>query len=215
MRNEHLTARTILIRSASLVRRKPLHALVPLLVLAGLGVWADSAGEVAALLLTLVAAVAGFFFIYHVTKALLIEVDLLPPGYPLHGVFEMFILLLLTNLAIIVGIFLFIIPGIYLLARFFLVVPILLAEDGGITRSMRRSGEEAAGNFPAILVAMAVIYLPMLAGLVLSVAWLGDGLTGIVTLNLLINASSVFGWYAAVAIYASGRSGEELVQVFA
>jgi hypothetical protein len=217
MNNERLTAGMILSRSIALLRSRPRNALTAFLVLTAIGVVSDNSGDWGPFL-TLLFAMASLCFIFQVTETLLGDLHLQPSGYPRTRLLALFGLLFLSNLSILVGFVFLIVPGIYLLARLFVVVPILLAEDAGVGEAMRRSWDQTSGLVLALIAVFAAIYLP-----VIPVMFLVVGLTetehlpllSSLLLNLAINASMILGWYAAVAVYASGRKGEELVEVFA
>lgn len=123
---------------------------------------------------------------------------------------------LVGGLGIILGLLLLVIPGIFLIVRWSISVPLALAEDVGVTDSLRASYEETEGAFWPILLLLLTCYAP--CALALGAAFLLETqsitIVSSVIVNVLVNVGLVAGWHAAVAIYLTKRAGA-LPEVFA
>jgi hypothetical protein len=123
---------------------------------------------------------------------------------------------ILSGLGILAGLVLLVLPGLYLYVRWSLGAPILIAEEAGPAEALSRSGAEVSGRFWPVAGLFLLVASPWLVGLG-SAAVAGDEVTPLssLALNLPIDLSLVAGWLAAVAVYADGRGGESLADVFA
>ena len=115
-----------------------------------------------------------------------------------------------TTVGIVVGFMFLIVPGIVLLVRWSIAIPILLDSDEGVFAALGRSWRETEPHFWPILLAYLPIYAPTIL-IAISGVWLeievsGD-LIGTLVLNLALNGAAIAGWYAAVAIYAAIYAG--------
>lgn len=86
-------------------------------------------------------------------------------GVPLAGsstamVARGFLAALVTSIGIILGFVLLIVPGIYLLTRWYMVVPVIMAEGGGVLTAARRSAGYTKGRFGALCAAVITIWVP-------------------------------------------------------
>jgi hypothetical protein len=141
-----------------------------------------------------------------------------------------FVLGLVTGLATIVGFLFFIVPGIYLSARWAMADAALLAEGGTSREAMDRSWALTKPHAVPIALAIVTITLPSIAvmGATLAAVMWPDVIPATfttrmatfgssATLNLFIYASQVVGWYFGIALYALlvGRPGDQLAEVFA
>ena len=218
MNGGEIGGRSILSKGLGLLRRNPRQALAAWLVMTGFSVGGDISSEDISGLLDFAASVASLCFLYMITKNLLAEANLLAGGHPQRGVMALLGLQLLSSIAIGLGLAFLVVPGIYLMVRYFAAVPILLAEDVGVIGSLRQSWNDSSGRTFQILPAVAAIYLPAIAITIVFVALAAAGhVTSMLSmvLNGAINASLIIGWHAAVAFYALDRRGETLVDVFA
>ncbi len=128
----------------------------------------------------------------------------------LGGFVAFFIAGLLTGLAMILGLVLLILPGIYLNARWTLVDAVVVAENRSATDAMGRSWEATKGNVLPIILAGLVISIPAVIGIVLLFA-VAAGTQGDINqsvnlglsaaINVMLYASQVVGWYFGVALY--------------
>lgn len=209
----------LLSKTGALITRNIGSAMMWIVVLTAIGVGSDLFSPDRPIVwLSSVVALLG---LAQVTQNLLDDSDLLPHRDSGLRFWSLFGLCLLTNLGIIVGLVLLVLPGIYLAARWWVAVPILYAEDVGVFDAMQRSWEETKGNFAAMVTMLVVIYLPMLTSIGVF-ALLSDD-TGnldsvplLILVNLLISGASVCAWYGAVATYEQLRPGSRtLAEIFA
>ncbi|HEX8225506.1 MAG TPA: hypothetical protein VF605_16960 [Allosphingosinicella sp.] len=160
--------------------------------------------------------VANLVFQYETTVALLVHYNFLDGSSRRRRLWALLGLNLLSGIAILFGLILLVLPGVYLLVRWSAAVPALIAEDSDISASFGLSAEAVAGRFWHVFAAMAVVWTPGLVGLLVSVM-VPDGelLMASLILNLSLNVCLIAGWHLAVAIYAGRQDGRALAEVFA
>ncbi|MBC9034054.1 hypothetical protein IAG41_16825 [Sphingomonas sp. JC676] len=138
-----------------------------------------------------------------------------------HGAGVGFIgLSILTNLGILVGLVLLVLPGIYLAMRWSPSVSVLIAEESGPIESMGESWRRTNGYVMPITIAYLFSLLPLLGIIGVGVA---EGLfpefagpIEALGLNLFVYAWLILSWYLSIAIYlAISRVPDDLEQVFA
>ena len=125
---------------------------------------------------------------------------------------------IVVSLGILVGMVLLIVPGIVLLVRWSIAVPILLSSnDQGIGDAIRRSWHETGPHFWAILLAYLAIYGPafgfMFIGLMIE-GEMRENVAGTLIFEVALSVGLVFGWLAAIAIHHALDDAAELEQVF-
>jgi hypothetical protein len=74
---------------------------------------------------------------------------------------------LLATLATMVGLLLFLAPGIYVSVVWFVYAPAIVVENFGITGSLKRSYNSVSGNCCFVFSTMAIVYLIMIVGQIL------------------------------------------------
>lgn len=79
---------------------------------------------------------------------------------------------LFTGFAIGIGFLLLVIPGLYLSIRWLMVIPVILAEGGGISSAASRSAQYGRGHFWTLFGAFVLLWLPWL------IVWLGAVIAG-------------------------------------
>ena len=124
---------------------------------------------------------------------------------------------LLSGLGILLGLVLFVVPGIILLVRWSMSVPYALAEDVSATDALAASFEETRGAFWPLLGILLVCYIPL--GLAVGSSVLLEAhrvtIVSALLINLLVNLGLLAGWHAAVAIYLAKRGDSDLAELFA
>lgn len=134
------------------------------------------------------------------------------------GFGSLFGLNLLSGLAIIVGVLLLIVPGIYLMARWSAADAALLSEGEGVSAALGKSWEMTASHIWPILGALLVVYVPVF-GVSFAVAFtMGDTIPLVTSgiTNLLIFTGVAFAWLMGVAIYTLLEpKTDTLAEVFA
>ena len=220
MERRTISSGAALAESWSLLIASPLKALVAIVVLSALGVLADSLPESSGLGLNLPIALASLFFQYQISQDRLARLGLIAGEGPRSGVAALFGLGILTNLGILFGLVLLILPGIFLAVRWALSVPILIAENSRVIEAMQRSWDETKGNFWPIFITLLVVYSPIVLLFVGAfVAGFMDAEESVVlsvVLNIVLNVVVVAGWHAAIALYAqTGRGRGGMADIFA
>jgi hypothetical protein len=160
--------------------------------------------------------IANLFFQYEISLALLVHYGLLEDRGGRRRMWALLGLNLLSGIAILFGLLLLIVPGVYLMVRWSAAAPALIAEDSDVTGSMTLSAEAVDGRFWHVLAALLVVWSPSVAGMLASaVAPEDQQLIGSLVLNLSLNLSLIAGWHLAVAVYAGRQTGNRLAEVFA
>jgi len=147
-------------------------------------------------------------------------------GYRATGFGVVFGVCLLSNLGIILGLILLIVPGVFLAIRWFAAVPAVIGEDVSVTGALAESWSKTKDHGSAIFGAMVVIYLLFLIAMWLAIgitASMGEGgigqsaTTGLsVAINVLTSLAAVVGWHAAIAFWElRAPATPALVEVFA
>jgi hypothetical protein len=217
---EHVSTREILGRTASLVREDLPVAGLAILLLSGLGIALDLArgsdGSGAPIVDSAVGVVAQFW----ITRHLVARNGLGVEGRARGEFQSVFGACLLSGLAILFGLLLLVVPGIFLWIRWFAAVPLVVARGERSLPALRASWEMTKGSEGAILAATAVIYAPMILMLVLAVILLDEVALSLpvftVVTNLVLYTTLVTGWYAAVAFFELREpTAGKLEQVFA
>lgn len=130
-----------------------------------------------------------------------------------------FLLGIVSNFAIFLGLALLVVPGVLLIVRWWMAAPILLDSNAGVIESLKESWRQTKGRFWPILRLLAVIWFPVVLTSFAFGAAFGDGQTGIIgplALNLALYAAMVVNWYAAVAAYSfSDGRRDALGEIFA
>ncbi|WP_380875365.1 hypothetical protein ACFB49_04350 [Sphingomonas sp. DBB INV C78] len=177
----------------------------------------------------LVSGLATVYAQYLITKTVMDAGGLDSAGageYRAAGFGAVFGVCFLSNLAIILGLLLLVVPGVFLAIRWFAAVPALIGEDSGVTRALGLSWERTKGYGGAIFGSLLVIYLPLIIavivaiGIGISAADAGmeesGGLAESLILNSLIGLSSIIGWHAAIAFWElRSPAAPALADVFA
>lgn len=133
---------------------------------------------------------------------------------------------LLTNLAIILGLVLLIVPGLMLLARWAVGLPALLREDLSVSEAMGRSSRLTEGNRWRILALGLLIWVPflivMMAAGGLTAAIAGEASLDMLPFNIFVNlltggATILSGvcWTQAYLTLSGDESKDALVDIFA
>jgi hypothetical protein len=123
---------------------------------------------------------------------------------------------ILSGVGILLGLALLVLPGLYLLVRWTVAVPVLIAERSGVVEALTRSGEEIEGRFWAVLAVCLVFWATFALATAVVIAIGKDSSVMLsIAANLILDAGLVGYWYAAVAIYIAGRPYGKVAEVFA
>lgn len=124
----------------------------------------------------------------------------------------------LSGIAIVLGLLLFVIPGLILLVRWSIAVPIVLSERQGVIGALQESWHRTEGHFWPILGLLLVVYVPMLAFLVAVAAVMGSAHSMVTSIlvNAGVSLGLIVGWHSTVALFfASDPPTQSLQEVFA
>jgi hypothetical protein len=212
----NLTGQSLLAETVSMLRASGVRAAVALIVLTVLGFAVDMAGsEGNRLNIVITAATIGMQ--YWLSATLLDELGL--RNVTVSRFWQMFGVCLLTNLGILLGCVLLLVPGIILMVRWSISVPHVISDENvGVIEAISRSWEETGDAFWPILLTLLVFYVP--AVLAAAVAGLAGefgsaSVAGSLAFNAFLNAGAIGGWHVAVAVYAARRPESRLAETFA
>ncbi|WP_165356614.1 glycerophosphoryl diester phosphodiesterase membrane domain-containing protein [Sphingosinicella sp. BN140058] len=207
----------ILGRTARLMRANAGLCGTVVLLLTAVSVTLDAVAANAESRPTFIDSLAAFAAQYYLTRRL---IDQRWAAGERSGALPVFVLQLVSTLGILLGLVLLVIPGLYLLTRWFAAVPLLISRNQGTGDALRESWLSTEGHGLAVFGAMVIVYIPLLLSLV--VAFLFDealiggfGAIGVAT-NFMISLAMVAGWCAAIG-YCELRGGDRhtLEEVFA
>lgn len=123
---------------------------------------------------------------------------------------------ILSGVGILLGLALLVLPGLYLLVRWTVAVPVLIAERSGVLEALTRSGEEIEGRFWPVLAVCLVFWATFALATAMVIAIGKDSSVMLsIAANVVLDAGLVGYWYAAVAVYITGRPYGKVAEVFA
>lgn len=118
-------------------------------------------------------------------------------------IFRAFGLSLLTTTAIILGLIALVIPGLFLLTRWSLSLPAMIARNQGIVGSLDVSWALTGERFWLCFLTIVIAWLPALIGilaLILGEAWFSTFFSDVLAESLL-SVSMLLSWFVAVTLY--------------
>jgi hypothetical protein len=205
---------SLLSESFALVAKSSWRAVVAGLVLIAVGVLLDlkSDGRSANVFFSFASLVLQWWL----TAFLLAEYGKGDPGA--RGTGSIIGVSFLSGLGIVIGLVFLVIPGIVLLVRWSMAIPLVLSHRDGAAAALRESWYRTQGHFWPILALFLVIYVPMFVVLFAIGALLPATMpvAASVLVNVVICVALIFGWHAAVALFfASDPPTQSLEEVFA
>jgi hypothetical protein len=179
-------------------------ALLYLAVRTGAGWWTEQAGVHIAF-----ESLLNFLLSYLLMSTMLRLGGLAPDG--LKGGFGSYLVVsLVSSLAIIFGILMLIIPGLYLTVRWMPALSFALVENAGVNETLRSAWEATSEKVWAILLSLAFLAVPMLLAIVMTAFAPNDG-------EVLPSVWSLIGTFlmaiSAIAFTAVGVAVFSLVDV--
>lgn len=158
---------------------------------------ADEAGTV------MIGSLASFVAQYWLTRRALDRDDLR------HGdgvVILYFGMCLVSGLAILAGLVLLVLPGLWLAARWIAAGPVLFCEDVGAIDALRRSASLTKARVFPIMIALVLASIP--TGLIIGLLLVRPeyDLAMSITANAAFIVSQLLFWYIAVAVYRAAAS---------
>jgi hypothetical protein len=208
----NLTAGSILERTWMLVRKSPSRIVSATLLMTVPAILYDL-GEGGSGLLWLATAMT-LAMQYWMTSALLADLGLRTATRPRGLAF--ILLALVTGVAILVGLSLLILPGLFLLARWSIAVPAVIAADARVFEAINYSWHQTRRDSWQILAAFLAIWGFTIIGI--GVGYLlevrGPFELGVSLVELSLTAGLIMSWYAATAIYAVFQQGARYSEIF-
>jgi hypothetical protein len=194
------------------------------LVMMAIMVVVSSAGDILlgdeSAMLSLPIGIASLFVQYETTRRLLAHEGLMFGEMGRIRFLALFGLCFVTNAAILLGLLALVLPGLYLMARWSISVPVLIGDDVGINEAMGTSWERTRAHALPIAAVFTLVFLPVFAiaimlGALTEISQAGAAALSI-ALNLVVYAGVVFGWFVSVAIHAMLAPREaQLAEIFA
>jgi membrane-anchored glycerophosphoryl diester phosphodiesterase (GDPDase) len=145
--------------------------------------------------------VVGVVFSYHLLKVMVDRTGLRSRGdadvfLPYFG------LTVLYGLAIVVGLILLVIPALFLMARWSLAQPLVVARGDGVMKAFGQSWERTSGNdFPIIMAVLVLVMIPTAIAIAAGFMFEKGDLAGIVVAQLAQSVGSLLGLCLGVALY--------------
>ena len=201
----------LLRETLALLAKSSWRAVLALIVLTAFGTFMDVWAQRANIVFSIVALA----FQWWLTSFLLEQFGKDDPG---RGSGNIIGVSFVSGLAVLFGLVLFIIPGVILLVRWSIAVPIVLSEREGVSAALRESWHRTEGHFWPILGLFLVIYVPMLAYLLVIgvVTASSNSVVTSILANAGVSAGFVVGWHSDVALFfASDPPAKRLQEVFA
>jgi len=155
----------------------------------------------AQLAVTPLRVVIGVFFSYQLLKAMIERTGLRSRGD--GDVFlTYFGLAVLYGLAVALGLILLVLPALFLISRWCLAQPLVVARGDGVMRAFGESWQRTSGNeFPIIVVVLLFVMVPVVISVVAGVMLPKDNLIGIAIAQLATSASSLLSLAMGTALY--------------
>lgn len=196
---------TIIDKSLAVLERVAIPALIFLVALTALNCalayFTLNAAPLSQLGVTLLRVVVGVFLSY-----LLLNTMVQRTGLRSRGDADVFLpyfgLAVLYGLAVLVGLILLVIPALFLIARWSLAQPLVVARGERVMQAFGESWERTRGNdFPIIVAVLVLVMIPIAISVVAGIMFAKDDLVGIVVSQLASSVSSLLSLSMSVALY--------------
>ena len=196
---------TIIDKSLAVLERVAIPALIFLVALTALNCalayFTLNAAPLSQLGVTLLRVVVGVFLSY-----LLLNTMVQRTGLRSRGDADVFLpyfgLAVLYGLAVLVGFILLVIPALFLIARWSLAQPLVVARGERVMQAFGESWERTRGNdFPIIVAVLVLVMIPIAISVVAGIMFEKDDLVGIVVSQLASSVSSLLSLSMSVALY--------------
>lgn len=193
-------------RSWDMAAAMPGTALVGWLATAVAGVASDVAfdrmGDAASFVLIVYGILITFVQVW-ITREAFEQVGV-APALPVFNSLSVYLQGLLIGLGVLLGLVLFILPGLYVFARWYIASAVLVRDGGGRRAAMQRSWDMLAVHWPAALgvgLILGVLSVaPLVVGEVAPTLVVEYGFGWLVATNLVAAAGIVGGYLAAVSL---------------
>jgi len=156
---------------------------------------------VAQLAVTPLRVVVGVFFQYLLLKAMIEKTGLRSRGE--GDVFlTYFGLAVLYGLAVALGLLLLVLPALFLMSRWCLAQPLVVARGDGVMQAFGESWQRTSGNeFPIIVVVLLFVFVPLAITVIAGVMLPKDSLVGVSVAALAQTVSGLLGLAMGTALY--------------
>jgi membrane-anchored glycerophosphoryl diester phosphodiesterase (GDPDase) len=168
---------------------------------AAIGYFTANAAPLSQLAATPLRIVIAVFFSYQ-----LLNVMVTRTGLRSRGGADVFLtyfgLTVLYGLAVAVGFMLLVIPALFLISRWSLAQPLVVARGEGVMKAFGESWERTSGNeFPIIAAVLVLVIAPQALSVATGMMFPKDSLLGIGLSQALASVASVLGLAMGVALY--------------
>jgi hypothetical protein len=195
----------IIDKSLAVLERTAMPALIFVIALSVvdgvIAYFTANAAPLSQLAVTPLQIVVGVFFSYQLLKAMVERTGLRSRGE--GDVFlAYFGLTILYGLAVALGLILLVIPALFLIARWSLAQPLVVARGDGVMKAFGQSWERTSGNdFPIIVAVLLFWLVPIGISIAAGVMFPKGDLTGIVITQLATTVASLLTLAMGVALY--------------
>lgn len=146
---------------------------------------------------TLVGVVCGYFLLVAMMRR---------TGFPARTDGDAFLpyigMALLSGIAVVLGLFVIILPGLFLMARWIIAGPLIVGRGDGVMKSLNESWSRTRGSEVSIMVAaLALVLLPIAAIVAVSVLFEQDNLVRMAVSQIASSAISLIIAAMSVAVY--------------
>jgi membrane-anchored glycerophosphoryl diester phosphodiesterase (GDPDase) len=195
----------IIDKALAVLERSAMPALIFLVTLTAVNCVIDyftwDAAPLSQLAVTPLRIVIGVFFSYNLLKVMIARTGLRSRGE--GDVFlAYFGLTILYGLAVVVGLILLVIPALFLMARWSLAQPLVVARGDGVMKAFGQSWERTSGNdFPIIIAVLVLVMIPTAISIAAGLMFEKGALTGMLVGQTAQSLASLLGLSMGVALY--------------
>ena len=203
--NRELKIGEIIDKSLAVLERAVMPALIFFIALTVvncvIAYFTVTAATMAQLAVSLLKIVVSVVFTYMLLNAMVERTGLRSRG-DTDVFLSYFGLAVLYALGVLAGFILLIIPAFFLIARWSLAQPLVVARGDGIRQAFGESWERTKGNeFQIIVAGLVLVILPTAISVVTGLMFPKDNLLGITLSQILASVSSVLSLAMSVALY--------------
>jgi hypothetical protein len=196
---------TIIDKALAVLERCAVPALIFLVTLTAVNCAIDyftwDAAPLSQLGVTPLRVVIGVFFSYNLLKVMVDRTGLRSRG-DADVFLTYFGLTILYGLAIAVGLILLVIPALFLMARWSLAQPLVVARGDGVMKAFGQSWERTSGNdFPIIISVLVLVMIPTAIAIAAGVMFEKGDVIGMVVAQVAQSVGSLMGLCMGVALY--------------
>jgi hypothetical protein len=196
---------TIIDKALAVLERCAVPALIFLVTLTAVNCLIDyftwDAAPMSQLGVTPLRIVVGVFFSYNLLKVMIDRTGLRSRG-DADVFLAYFGLSILYGLAVLVGLILLVIPALFLMARWSLAQPLVVARGDGVMKAFGQSWERTSGNdFPIIIAVLVLVMIPTAIAIAAGVMFEKGDVIGMVVAQVAQSVASLMGLCMGVGLY--------------